>query len=233
MIIDAGLAVLYRRGLRATASHVPMTEALCVLEEAHGTKLSMGSIFGKDRLWPSVKEFQIDLFAAAVSDGDGPTDDSRALVDALPDLREAPYEDRIAGLEELCRLGGLLNDRLVKWDDQRTWTIWVAIWATAVSDSEAGDELLPMLRESELRTADGFAQMTGLALGRLGLRVREGYTLEQFATAAVALTDGIKLRSTIVPERTRGIRRPGDDEEWSLLGLGVLALAMQFFEDEA
>lgn len=234
LILDAGLSVLYRRGLRATASHVPMTEALAELESTHGTALSMGSIFGKGRLWPSVKEFQIDLFAAAVADdnSDGPTDASRENVERLPNLRDAPYDERIAALAELCRLGGLLNDRLIRWDKQRTWSLWAAIWAIAVSDSEAGDELLPMLRASELRTAGGFAELVEVALERLRLRVADGYTLAQFATAATALTDGIKMRSTIVPERVHGLGRPDDDQEWSLLGIGVFALAMEFFEDD-
>ncbi len=232
LIVDAGLSVLYHRGLRATASHVPMTEALAVLERTKQIKVGMGSIFGPDRLWPSVKEFQLELLTMAISDrtGDGPNQSTSGLVDLLPEARDQPVAERIDILLELCRAAGLLNGAIDP-EVGRNWIMWVSIWATAMSDSKAGAELLPRLRAGDLVTIEEFALLYQAMLERLGLRLRQPYTIEQFAIIVAALTDGVTLRSGIVPERLAHAPSPHKGE-WNLLGTAMAAIALQFIEDD-
>ena len=111
LVVEAGRTVLYNRGLRATASHVPMTEALAELERTHGITVSMGSIFGRGRLWPSVKEFQLEVLEAVIADqvSGGPNDNSLSLIHDLPEMLDRPYDERRAMLIELCRIAGQIN----------------------------------------------------------------------------------------------------------------------------
>lgn len=69
---------------------------------------------------------------------------------------------------------------------------------------------------------------------RLGLRLRGGLTLRQFAIAAESLGEGCALRSGVDGSDMSGILRPtgpqGDLRSWTLLGVGLEALVVQFFE---
>lgn len=237
LLLDAGLEVLYRRGLRATASHVPMTEAIEELERSHGITVGMGSIFGKGRLWADVKEFQLDLFEAAVLDDSagGPNDRSLALIEQLPDQRHEPYEVRFATLVDLCRLAGLVNGYVARDTKRRSWRLWVGIWATAMTDEDAEAHLGPSLRHQEQRTNRSFVEVYAVMLDRLGLRVREPYTIEQLATLAASATDGLAFRSAIVPEVAEEIASPrtsGEDQPWNLLGVALTAIATELIEDD-
>ncbi len=234
LIVNAGLQVLYRRGLRADASHVPMTEALNELEATHGITVSMGSIFGPERIWPSVREFQLDLLDAALrdTDRDGPNDQGFSLIDQLPDAGALPLEERIDMLVDVCRIAGLLNGYVPEPDKSRTWTLWVAIWATSMADNETGSRLIPALRDTTLTTTERFSAVYAVMLAKLGLRIRAPYTLDQMSLLAASVTDGIALRSGVIPERLTApedARGPGD---WNLLGIGLTAIALEFVEDD-
>ncbi|MDJ0770862.1 MAG: hypothetical protein QNJ12_18860 [Ilumatobacter sp.] len=68
-------------------------------------------------------------------------------------------------------------------------------------------------------------------LEQLSLRLREPYTILQLATLAASLTDGIALRAGLDPERTQHARRPDDEQEWTLLGVGFVAIVNECVED--
>jgi hypothetical protein len=71
-------------------------------------------------------------------------------------------------------------------------------------------------------------------LAFLGFRLRDGLSVRQFAVAAAALTEGCVLRDRVDPTPMQGIVRPtgrsGEDQEWTLFGLALHALAEQFFD---
>ena len=231
LIIQAGLAVLYRRGLRTTADHVPLTEALTELQATHGIEVSMGSIFGKKRIWRDKREFQIALLEAAIQDrnSDGPNDNSRTIVEALPDIRNEPFENRIAAMVELCRTVGLVNGYVDDIKKDRTWAVWVSIWATTVADPKSGKRLLPLLHSGEQQTIEDFSVLYAAIFERLGLQPKPGYTTTQFATLAAAITDGLALRAALDPELvTATSPRQG---HWNLLGTGFTAIAIEYLED--
>lgn len=230
LLLDAGLAVLYRRGLRATANHVPVSEALAELEATRGLAPAMGSIFGAGRPWRSVKDFQLDLLLAALGDQrqDGPNDESLRLVAGIEDQRVAPAEQRLSTLAELCRIAGHLNGYVPERGKERTWTMWLAIWTMAMSDTEQGEVLRQPLLEAHDYSLRSFTSLYSLVLDRLGLCIRPPYTLHQFAVAAAALTDGLALRVGISNSVIGPVRSAHDDQEWNLMGVGLLALTHEF-----
>lgn len=234
LLVEAGLMLLYETGLRATASHIPMGEAIAVLERTHGLKPSMGSIFGRGRLWANVKEYQIDVLRAAVDDyaASGPTDESLILINHLEDISAAPLQDRKSMLIELCRIAGTINGYVPDDPKRRTWTLWVAIWSMAMSDKDAGEKLLPGLRAEEVHTLESFSEIYRIMLSRLGLRIKKPYEMWHLAALAAALTNGVVLRAGLDPERTSNLQTPYGDEEWNLLGVGFVALAHELIEDD-
>ena len=235
LLLDAGLRVLYRQGLRATASHVQMTEATAELASTHGIKVGMGSIFGPHRLWPDVRTYQLDLLEAAINDtsGGGPNDSSLALIhEFLSDMRGEPYSSRAAMMTELCRIAGTLNGYVKPRDPKgRSWDLWVGIWATAMTADDAGDRLVPALREEVSRTNRSFVSVYKVMLDKLALRIREPYTIEHLALLAGAMTDGIALRSAVDPDSTGPIQGLAHDREWNLLGVGLAAIAHEIIAD--
>lgn len=235
LLVNAGLRVLYRRGLKTTASHVPMTDATNELETTHGITVTMGSIFGKGRLWANVGEFQLDLLKAAINDlsAGGPNDVSLALIHELPDYRDRPLSERIDIMVDLCRVAGSMNGYVdADTGKTRSWRLWVSIWAAAMNDEVARDRLVPSLRDEDQRMLGSFAEVYAVMLDKLRLRVRPPYELGHLALLAAAVTDGVALRSSIDQASVRGVSTPHDDKEWNLLGVGLLAIAREMLEDD-
>ena len=68
-------------------------------------------------------------------------------------------------------------------------------------------------------------------LAKLGLRMRDPYSVEQLAVLAASFTNGMGLRAGISDVGERIVRTPHNDGEWNLLGVGFLALALELIED--
>ena len=66
-----------------------------------------------------------------------------------------------------------------------------------------------------------------------GYRIKEPLTVPQFLNAVGALSEGCSLRDR-VDTKMLGIVRPtgrhGEAEEWTIFGIGLHALVMEFFE---
>jgi hypothetical protein len=69
----------------------------------------------------------------------------------------------------------------------------------------------------------------------LGLRLRRPWTIRQFTMAVTAYSEGCSLRRRI-DGRVEGIVRAtgpnGEDQEWTLFGVGLEALVHQFYEPD-
>ena len=70
----------------------------------------------------------------------------------------------------------------------------------------------------------------------VGYHVRAGLTIRQCAIAVAALTEGCVLRNRVDGKQMSGIMRStgpgGQQQEWTLFGLGLEALAEKFFEPD-
>ena len=90
------------------------------------------------------------------------------------------------------------------------------------------------MRSYETINQQGLEAFGGL-LTSLGYRPREPLTVAQFLNAAGALGEGCSLRDR-VDTNMLGIVRPtggqGEDQVWTIHGIGLHALVNEFFEPD-
>jgi len=82
-----------------------------------------------------------------------------------------------------------------------------------------------------MRVGREFVAVYEIVLDRLGLRIKEPYTIEQMAILAASVTDGIAIRTPVVPELVFDLASPRNSETWNLLGVGLAAIVTEFVED--
>ena len=116
------------------------------------------------------------------------------------------------------------------------WSLWIGIWAlTAVGTApERRRRVDEALRQSYLDVTDQMEAIYRSLLDLLGFRPRHGLTIRQFAIAVAALTEGCVLRDRVDGAQMNHIVRPtgrdGEDQEWTLFGIALVALVEQFVE---
>ena len=73
----------------------------------------------------------------------------------------------------------------------------------------------------------------GSLMTLFGYRIKEPLTVPQFLNAVGALSEGCSLRDRVDNEML-GIVRPtgphGEDQQWTIFGIGLHALVLEFFE---
>ena len=116
------------------------------------------------------------------------------------------------------------------------WPVSIAVWALA-----AFDEPLEHRKRIEMALVAGYDAFTDRIAGvyaalaaLLGYRLREQFTLHQFAIAADALGQGCGLRDRVDQSKMEGIVRQsgpdGEAQEWTLFAVAFEGLVRQFFE---
>jgi hypothetical protein len=138
-------------------------------------------------------------------------------------------------MSEVCRVGGAST--LVTLSESPNWPSWIGLWTLSAVGS------LPQHRQpvSEALScgyealATHFEQAYSALIGLLGLRLRHPLTIRHFTVAVEALSEGCMLRVRMDPASLYDIRitgRDGVERTWTLLGLGLDALARQFLEED-
>ena len=90
--------------------------------------------------------------------------------------------------------------------------------------------------------ADGYSSVSkfwgehfAVLMDVLGFRIRHPWTMDQFAMAVIAYSEGCSLRQR-TSDHIEMISRPtdpnGEDQEWSLFAVGLEALVHQFLEPD-
>jgi hypothetical protein len=128
LIREAAVGLLERDGLRGFSNSVRLDDALNVLLEDQGIRLTHGSIYG--RIWVDQRDFQLDVVATTVGRYDG-SDVAAAFVAALasgPDevVREDVKEMFGAAVEAARR--------------SRMWNLWIGAHAAVVSTPGREDD---------------------------------------------------------------------------------------------
>lgn len=206
-----------------------------------GIRLSNASVIR--RVWENQADYQADVLAVVAAD-DGLGEFERTFEALVPlfeaiDLTTAASRDR--SLVEVCRVGGAAN--IFALLESPNWSLWIAVWALATADNPRADEAQSRYQQ-KIRDAlvSGYDTVTQLyeeayqALSALlGMRVREPLTIRQFTVSIGALAEGCALRQR-VDGQMEGIVRPtgpdGEDQEWTLFGIGLEALQRFFFEPD-
>ena len=234
LLLDAGHSLLMEDGLGIGAGGITFKRAFERVEATTGTRLTNASVIR--RVWENQAEFQTDVLAAAVSSNVS-ADEMTAVVDMLAPrlatLDRSTPEARMRSLEEVCRLSGRVSLEAIL--HSPTWSLWVGIWVLGTTSpaTPLNDRVRRALLDGyELDTGGWQSVYAGLA-DHLGLRLRVPFTMRQFTVSVGALVEGCALRH-FGAEDLDAIERPtGPDgalESWNLLGVGLQALAVQYFE---
>ncbi len=234
MFIEAGVAILREQGLGGGSDVLTLKRARDRVEADHGIRFVNASLIG--RIWKDQSDFQTDVLTAiALDDSNDEVEQTLDLVAPLLaglDVRSAPA--RRWSLQEMCRTVSAVH--LATLQESTDWALWIGVLAmTAVGPpTERRQRIDGALRQSYEDVTVKMETIYSSLLAFLGFRLRDGLSVRQFAVAAAALTEGCVLRDRVDPTPMQGIVRPtgrsGEDQEWTLFGLALHALAEQFFD---
>jgi len=233
LLLSAGQSILLEEGLGTVADALNFKRAFDRIESETGIKLSNASVIG--RVWANLDDYQTDVLVELASDT------SRSNVSEVAELVAAVLSDwdlstataRSQALSEVCRVvGEALSDAL---RHSASWSVWINVWTMATS-SDLPDRHQRVL-SALMQSYDAINQEGEKAFGSLmtvfGYRIKEPLTVLQFLNAVGALSEGCSLRDR-VDTKMLGIVRPtgacGEDQTWTIFGIGLHALVLEFFE---
>lgn len=234
MFIEAGVALLREHGLGAGSDVLTLKAVRDRVESDHGIRFVNASLIG--RIWKDQSDFQTDVLTTiALDDSNDEVEHTLDLVAPLLaglDVRSAAA--RRWSLQEMCRTVSAVH--LATLQASTDWALWIGVLAiTAVGPpTERRERIDSALRQSYADVTVKMETIYSSLLAFLGFRLRDGLSVRQFAVAAAALTEGCVLRDRVDPMPMQGIVRPtgrdGEEQEWTLFGLALHALAEQFFD---
>ncbi len=234
LLLQKGQAILREEGLGTGAEVLTFKRVFDRIERDTGIRLTNAAVIR--RMWENLADFQTDVLVAIAQDEneDEFNRTVEAVVPILATVDLTSRENRERALRELCRVGGAANVRAVR--QSSYWPLSIAVWALAAFDEPPGQR-----KKIEEALASGYDAFTNriaevyAALAKLlGFRLREKFTLHQFAVAADALGQGCGLRDRVDRSKMEGIARatgPDDEmQEWTLFAVAFEGLVLQFFE---
>jgi hypothetical protein len=233
LLLQKGQTILREEGLGTGAEVLTFKRVFDRVEKDTGIHLTNASVIR--RLWENQADFQTDVLVAIAEDDNA--DELDRTVEAVEPIVATvdltTHESREQALREMCRVGGAANMDAVRGSSY--WPLSIAIWALAIFDEPSGQR-----KKIELALAAGYDAFTDQAVGvyaamaeLLGLRLRERFTIHQFAMAVDALGQGCGLRDRVDQSKMEGIPRAtgpdGEVQEWTLFAVAFEGLVLQFF----
>jgi hypothetical protein len=234
LFIQAGWDILREEGLGAGGEALTFKRVRQRVESVTGIHVTNASLIG--RIWENQSDYQTDVLATiAAHYGTSEIEDTiRDLTPVLASMDPSSAESRRATLREVCRVSAAANTAALR--QSTDLSLWFGIWAvTAVGSApERRRRIESALEASYEKVTERMEGIYTAGLDFVGYRVRPGLTVRQFTIAASALAEGCVLRDRVDAAHMNGIMRPtgpgGEDQEWTLFGLALDALAQQFFE---
>jgi len=234
LFIEAGRAIVREEGLRSIGKSLTFKRASERIEAETGLRPTNASVIGRG--WESLSDYQTDvlvIFAAdySSSDIDGTL---RAMAPVLASLDTSTEESRRSSLQEMCRVASATHMDVLR--HSRDLFIWIGVFSmAAVGDaSEHQRRLEAAVVWSYEATTEHMEGIYASMLDLVGYRLRPDLTMRQFTNAAAALAEGCVMRERVDAPHMNGIKRAtgpdGEEQEWTLIGLAVNALAQEFFE---
>jgi hypothetical protein len=233
LLIEAGLEVLRERGLGTGAEQLTFKRVFERVAATDGVRVTNASVIG--RIWQNQAEFQSAVLATVATDELDEQGRSvlSATVPFVTRVDRSTPESRRSALREVMRLAAEAN--LAVGTNSRNWATVIGVWALASGARGSGtsDEIYEAIRAGHAEVEERSVATTEAMMAHLGLRIRPPFDVPQFCAACTALVEGCALRDR-AEAGIRGIVLPtgpeGVDQDWTLLGLGMDALADQFFE---
>jgi len=235
LLLAAGRSIILEEGLGSGADSLTFKRAFARVEADAGVKLTNASVIR--RVWENLDDYQTDVLVDLASDTSrsnvSEVADTVAEVLAASDLSTAT--SRAAALSELCRVvGAALPDALRR---SASWSVWINVWTMATSSDlpDRHQRVLSALMEGYDAINEEGEEAFGDLMTLFGYRIKEPLTVSQFLNAVGALSEGCSLRDR-VDTKMLGIVRPtgahGEDQTWTIFGIGLHALVIEFFEPD-
>ena len=234
LLLQKGQTILREEGLGTGAEVLTFKRVFDRVEKDTGIRLTNASVIR--RIWENQTDFQTDVLVAIAQD-ENDDEFNRTVIAVEPVLARVDLttpETRERALRELCRVGGAANLHAMR--QSSYWPLSIAVWALAAFDEQPGhrQRIEAALVDGYDAFTDRIAEVYAAMAELLGFRLREQFTLHQFAIAADALGQGCGLRDRVDQSKMDGIVRatgPSDEmQEWTLFAVAFEGLVRQFFE---
>jgi hypothetical protein len=234
LFVASGIAILREEGLGAGGDLLTFKRVSQRIEDETGRRVTNASLIG--RVWENQSDYQTEVLAKIASD-DSSSEIGQTMEGVEPVLASMDpnsEDSRRWTLHEICRVTAASNTHALR--NSTDWSLWIGIWAvTAVgSPPDRRQRVEEALEQAYMAVTERMEGIYSAGAAFTGYRVRAGLTMRQFTIGAAALAEGCALRDRVDSAHMNGIRRPtgrsGEDQEWTLFGLALEALAEQFFE---
>jgi hypothetical protein len=233
LMLAAAQQILLEEGLSAGTDSLTFPRVFERVERETGLRLTNASILR--RVWENQSEYHTDVLLDIASDFafiDGEAT-YEAIVPIVAAMDLSSPEKRLAASREICRVAGAATiDTL---SESPTWALWMGVWAlaTAGPETEQKRRVRQALWASYESGNTFYSEAYDALAGLLGIRLRDGLTIHQFVVASGALAEGCTLRNRLEASQS-GFMLPtgpdGEEQEWTLFGLGAHALSERFYE---
>ena len=235
LLLAAGRSILLEEGLGTVADALNFKRAFDRIESDTGIRLSNASVIG--RVWDSLADYQTDVLVelASSTNRSNVPEIAELVAGVLAESDLSTATARSEALSELCRVvGEALGDAL---RGSASWSVWINVWTMATSSDlpDRHERVLSALMQSYDAINEQGVEAFGGLMALFGYRIKEPLTIPQFLNAVGALSEGCSLRDR-VDTKMLGIARPtgarGEDQTWTIFGIGLHALVMEFFEPD-
>lgn len=238
-VVRAGVRLVTAEGVSLGAERISLERA------AANARVSRAAAY---RLWqglaqPPSDAFRLEVLSSIASEVSGNDEEVELTADAVGTeveqagpLEDLSDEERRALFLRMVATGTRQNIRFLLRSSQ--WHAYVAVLAAACSrltsedpPTEETEAIVDALRRGEDRAVQKYAALYLTMSGAFGLRLRTGYAVENFATAAGALAEGVALRSLV----STFVEPAGPydlDGQMTLFGSAFLGLVREFFEPD-
>jgi hypothetical protein len=235
LLLNAGREVVQQGGIQTAPSNLTFKQVFERVESMTGRHVTNASVIG--RIWENQADFQADVLVAIAQDEERTEVDLtlQAVSAVLSEVDLTTVESRLYALQELCRVGGAASSGTIA--RSPSWSLWISVLTIATTTSN-----LEQQKRIGAALANGYEAMTetwegiyGWLLDFLGFRMREPRTIRQLTVAVTALNEGYSLREHVdggIEQFLLPTGRNGEDQEWSLFGAGLEALAHRFIEPD-
>ncbi len=235
LLLHAAQEVVRQEGIETAPSNLTFKQVFERVESMTGRHVTNASVIG--RIWENLADFQADVLVAIAQDEERPEVDLtlQAVSAVLNEIDLTSVGSRLYAMQELCRVGGAASSGAIA--RSPIWSLWISVLtiATTTSNLEQQNRIGAALADGYEAMTESWEGIYGWLLEFLGLRVREARTIRQFTVAVTALNEGCSLREHVdgsIEQFILPTGRNGEDQEWTLFGAGLEALAHRFFEPD-
>jgi len=235
LLLAAAREILEDEGIQTASTNLTFKRVFERVERQTGRTVTNASVIR--RVWDNMAEFQADVLVSVAQD-ERRAELNRTLeaVGRVLDHSDRSTEaTRRQALGELCRIGGEASTAVAQ--DSVLWSAWIGVLAIATTapDPDLRQRMVGALLDSYDTVARFWEGTLSELFGYLGFRIRAPRTIRQFVDGVLAWSEGNAIRQHVSGQVARLSLPTGRDrgtQEWTLFGIGLEGLVLQFFESD-